>query len=145
MNTTAIINIARQQLGLDEDTYRALLVRVTGVASLRAMSERQKLDVVNEMKRKGFRIQSSGKRVPTDVKPYVRKIYALWNNCYKLGVIEDKSNAALRAFCKRQIARNSPNIVIDPDLLSYAQASIVIETLKVMEKRGLASKAKGAA
>jgi hypothetical protein len=53
-----------------------------------------------------------------------------------LGVIEDKSNAALRAFCKRQLARNSPNVVIDPDLLTYVQASIIIETLKKMEARG---------
>ena len=38
MNSTAIINIAKGQLGLDEDDYRALLVRVTGVSSLRKMS-----------------------------------------------------------------------------------------------------------
>ncbi|WP_245483827.1 hypothetical protein [Rhizobium ruizarguesonis] len=48
MNTIAVINIARQQLGIEEAAYRDLLTRVAGVASLRAMSERQRLAVVKE-------------------------------------------------------------------------------------------------
>ena len=32
MNHTAIINIAKSQLGMDEDDYRAMLVRVTASA-----------------------------------------------------------------------------------------------------------------
>ncbi|OJY36345.1 MAG: hypothetical protein BGP11_08345 [Rhodobacterales bacterium 65-51] len=136
MNSIQIINIAKGQLGMVEDDYRAMLVRVTGQASLRQMSERQRIDVLDHMKKMGFRVQSGGKRVPSDVPGYIKKLYAVWLNCHKLGVIEDKSNAALRAFCKRQLARNSPNVVIDPDLLTYVQASIVIETLKKMEARG---------
>lgn len=136
MNTIQIINIAKGQLGMVEDDYRAMLVRVTGLASLRQMSERQRIDVLDHMKKMGFRVQSGGKRVPSDVPGFIKKLYAVWHSCHQLGVIEDKSNAALRAFCKRQLARNSPNVVIDPDLLTYVQASIIIETLKKMEARG---------
>lgn len=139
MNTTAIINIARQQLGLDEDTYRALLVRVTGTASLRMMSERQKIDVIEELKAKGFKVKKSGRTLPTSVKPYIRLIHALWSNCARVGVIENGSREALRAFCKRFVAHGHDGVVVDPDLLSYAQATPIIEALKKMEARGKAA------
>ncbi|TCT37446.1 gp16 family protein [Martelella mediterranea] len=130
MNTTAIINIAKQQLGLEEDAYRALLVRVTGRDSLRAMSERQRIDVVEEMKRRGFRVRSGGKSLPVSTRPYIRMIHALWKSCHRRGVISDGSRKALRAF----VSARSPKE--DPDLLTYDEASPIIEALKVMETRG---------
>ena len=138
MNTMAIINIARGQLGLEEGDYRALLVRVTGKASLRQMTERQRIDVVEELKRKGFRVRKSGRTLPPSVKPYVRLIHALWSSCHRLGVIEDGSRAALRAFCKRFLAHGDDGVAVDPDLLSYGQATPIIEALKKMEARGRA-------
>ena len=142
MNYTAIINIAKQQLGLDEDDYRAMLLRVTGVASLRAMSDRQKIAVLDELKRLGFRVTSSGKRLPASVKPYIRLIHALWKSCHRAGAIENGSREALRAFCKRFVAHGDDTVAVDPDLLSYSQATPIIEALKKMEAR---AKAKGAA
>lgn len=139
MNTVAIINIAKGQLGLDDTTYRALLQRVTGVASLRIMTERQKIAVLEEMKRQGFKVKVGGKKLPASVKPYVRMIYALWSKCYRLGVIEDASRPALRAFCKRFVAHGINNAVVDPDMLSYQQAEPIIEALKRMEARGKAA------
>lgn len=141
MNTTQIINIAKGQLGLDEDTYRALLMRVTGVASLRAMTERQRLDVLDEMKRQGFRIrQKAGRPLPAATKPYIRLIHALWASCHRAGAIEDGSRKALRAFCQRFVAPGDATIVTDPDLLTWAQASPVIQALKKMEARAKARK-----
>jgi phage gp16-like protein len=136
VNANAIINIARTQLGLEEDDYRALLLRVTGAASLRAMSERQKIAVLDELKRLGFRVKSGGKSLPASVKPYVRLIHALWKNCHRLGVIENGSRTALRAFCKRFVAHGVDGIAVDPDLLSHDQATPIIEALKKMEARG---------
>lgn len=138
MNTIAIINIAKSQLGLDEVAYRAMLVRVTGQESLRAMSETQRVAVVEELKRKGFRIKAGGKKLPISVKPYVRMIHALWANCYRLGVIEDRSRPALRTFCKRFVSPGD-NVEVDPDLLTSQQATPIIEALKAMEMRGRAA------
>lgn len=134
MNTTAIINIAKGQLGLEEDDYRALLVRVTGLASLRAMSERQRIDVVEELKRKGFKMRPAkgGKALPVSVKPYVRLIHALWSSCHRHGAVEKGSREALRAFCNRFAPAG---VIYDPDLLSYEQAAPIIEALKKMEAR----------
>lgn len=140
MNTIAIINIAKGQLKMAEDDYRALLLRITGKNSLRAMNERQKIDVLDEMKRLGFRVKVSGKKLPASVKPYVRMIHALWNNCHKLGEVKDRSPAALRAFCKRFVAHGEDGVIVDPDMLSYAQASPIIEALKKIEKRGKAAR-----
>ena len=135
MKHTAIINIAKTQLGMDEDDYRAMLNRVTGLASLRAMSERQLLDVIDELKRMGFRVTARGKRLPASTKPYIRLIHALWKSCHRAGAIENGSREALRAFCKRFVAHGDDSVAVDPDLLSYEQATPIIEALKKMEAR----------
>jgi len=136
MNATAIINIAKAELGLEEDDYRALLIRVTGESSLRAMSDRQKTAVLDELKRLGFKVRTRGKALPASFKPYVRMIHALWKNCHRLGVVENGSREALRAFCKRFVAHGYEGVAVDPDLLSYDQATPIIEALKKMEARG---------
>ncbi|MFB2531013.1 phage protein GemA/Gp16 family protein [Paracoccus sp. p3-h83] len=140
MNHTAIINIAKGQLGLDEDDYRALLIRVTGKPSLRQMSDRQKIDVIEEMKRRGFRIRTKGRMLPPSTKPYVRLIHALWKSCHRAGAIENGSREALRAFCHRFVAHGDDKIGVDPDLLTHEQATPIIKALREMEAR-----AKGAA
>ncbi|MFK4060293.1 gp16 family protein [Brucella anthropi] len=141
MNSKAVINIACQQLGLDEDVKRAMYVRVTGCDSLRAMTERQMLAVVEELKRRGFRVKSGGKKLPVSTKPYVRLIHALWRSCHRNGIIRDGSRSALRTFVKSNapvIGNQTPPD--DPDFLTAEQATPIIEALKAMEKRGVASK-----
>ena len=101
MNTIAIINIAKGQLAMAEDDYRAVLERVTGLTSLRAMTEAQKLAVIEEMKRLGFRVKAGGHKLPASVRPHVRLIHALWASCHRLGVIESRTPAALRAFWEK--------------------------------------------
>ncbi|MCA1492722.1 regulatory protein GemA [Ensifer sp. NBAIM29] len=129
MNTHAVINIAKKDLRLDEEAYRAILVRITGLASVKAMSERQRLAVVEEMKRLGFRVRRGSKKLPASTKPYVRLIHALWNSCHRNGVIEDGSRAALRSFVRARAE------VDDPDFLTFAQAEPIISALKAMEAR----------
>ncbi|WP_028710397.1 regulatory protein GemA [Paracoccus pantotrophus] len=141
MNSIAIINIAKGQLGLHEDDYRAMLVRVTGKASLRQMSERQKIAVIDELKRLGFRVRSGGKALPVAHKPYIRLIHALWKSCHRHGAIENGSREALRAFCKRFVAHGDDKIGVDPDLLTHDQATPIIKALREMEARAKGSSA----
>lgn len=139
MNTFAVINIAKKDLGLDEETYRDALQRVTGKQSLRDMTEAQRLAVVDDFKTKGFVIKRGGKpignRAGFSKKKYVRLIHALWASCAKLDVIDDGSKKALRSFVAAQTEKRGARID-DPDFLTYEQASPIIETLKSMEKRG---------
>ncbi|PZO64587.1 MAG: regulatory protein GemA [Paracoccus denitrificans] len=140
MNHIAIINIAKAELGLSEDDYRALLVRVTGKASLRTMSERQKISVIEEFKRCGFKIKVKGRALPQAHKPYIRLIHALWKSCHQAGAVENGSREALRAFCKRFVAHDDGSVAVDPDFLSHAQATPIITALKGMEARAKEAK-----
>lgn len=131
MNTHALINIARKDLGLDDDTYRALLLRITGKSSLREMSERERLGVVADLKRRGFKPKSRpGKSFPNATKAYIRLVHALWKSCALKGVVQDGSRPALRTFVQNRTG------VSDPDFLTFEQASPLIDTLKAMEARG---------
>jgi phage gp16-like protein len=133
-----LLHVGRRELGLEEDDWRAILRRVAGQDSLRAMSDGQRQAVLDELKRLGFRPRAGRdkRRHPPSAKPYVRLVHALWRSCHRLGVVEDGSRGALRAFCKRFIAHGNDAVAVDPDLLSYDQARPVIEALKAMEARG---------
>lgn len=54
-----LIQIARRQLGMEDDTYRALLERVAGVSSSTKLTPRQIGRVLAELERLGW--QSTGK------------------------------------------------------------------------------------
>ena len=136
MDPIKIIHVARRELGMVEEAYRLMLERVTGFASLRAMSDRQKIDVIDELKRMGFRIKSGGHTLPKAFAPHSRQIHALWKSCHRLGIIENPSRDALRAFCKRFVAPGNETVAVDPDLLSREQAKPVIAALRAMEARG---------
>lgn len=146
MNTFAVINVARTQLGLDEETIRALYVRVTGINSLRAMSKRQRLAIVEELKRSGFVVRPGKKSAetldrirPAANRPHCRYIHALWKSCARYGVIDDGSVKALNRFCKKFVAPHDDKIAVDVDFLSKDQADPVISALKAMEQRGKAA------
>jgi hypothetical protein len=135
----ALLHVARRELGFEEEDWRAMLTRVTGLSSLRAMDEAQRQAVLAELKRLGFRLRRTrgGRAAPVAAKPYQRQIHALWRSCHALGEIENGSREALRAFCKRFVAHGVTAVSVDPDLLSWEQARPVIEALKRIEARGI--------
>lgn len=71
--------------------------------------------------------------MPAATKPYIRMIHALWGGLYRKGIVRDRSRKALRSFCSRYLPAG---VSTDPDFLTFAQASPVIEALKAMERRG---------
>ena len=81
-NLKAQIHIARTQLEMEEEAYRALLKRVTGKASASArdLTLRQLIDVRDEMKRLGFVVRSKKHPKPkagNDKQALVDKVGAL--------------------------------------------------------------------
>lgn len=130
MNSFAVVNIARKDLDMEDDDYRALLTRVTGKSSLREMSERERLAVVDELKKLGFKVRSRPRKsFPNATKAYIRLIHALWKSCAMKGVVEDATRSALRKFVENRTG------VSDPDFLTFEQAGPVIDALKAMELR----------
>lgn len=123
----AQIHVAKAQLGMDDDDYRALLERVTGKRSSAVLTEPQRRAVIEEMKRRGFKTKGRGRRPSS--KPYVRLVFALWGELKREGVWRQDDVSSLRAFTKRMAG------VDDPEFMTYAEATKVIEALKKMRDR----------
>jgi len=99
----AAIHIAKKQLGLDDDTYRAKLEKITGKASVKFMTETERQTVLTVFRNEGFAPapSSAGKRKPLTGK-FAKKLQALWIAGWNLGVVGQRDDAALLAFVTRQ-------------------------------------------
>jgi hypothetical protein len=101
MSALAAIHVAKKQFGLDEDTYRAVLVRVTGKGSTREMSEAERQRVVEEFRKRGFQKASNGSRKPLEGR-FAKKLQALWIAGWNLGVFRSREDSALVEFVRHQ-------------------------------------------
>nr|WP_298797465.1 regulatory protein GemA [uncultured Acetobacter sp.] len=116
------LHVGRKQLGLEDADYRALLQRVTGKTSSTQCSEGELDLVLKEMKRVGFKTsRPSGK-------PWVRKVYALWDEMGPL-LRSGGTREALRAYVLRMTKVSAPEFLDEPT------ARKVIEGLKAWQKR----------
>lgn len=122
----AAIHSGCKQLGIDEDARRAIYARVTGKASLKLMSPGEKEAVVGELRRLGFKLASrrpngrarlSGK--------FAGKLQALWITAYNLDIVDNRDDAALEAFIRRQTGLERERF-----LYHASDAAKVIEALK---------------
>ena len=125
----AKVHIAKKQLQLGDDDYRAVIFRLTGNISAGDCTEAELVKVVEEFGRKGFSTNArpAGPR-PAD-HPSARKARALWISLHQLGAIENPSEQALEAFARRQLKC---------DRLQWADQALtyrLIEALKAIAKR----------
>ena len=123
----AKVHIAKKDLGLTDENYRAILVRITGKASSADCSERQLEQLLAEFRRLGW-IPKKGAN-PISDKPFVRKIYALWKEAGVVGAVYNASKDDLRTFVMRQTGKSAP------EFLGPADANKVSEALKAMIAR----------
>ncbi|MRN51167.1 DUF1018 domain-containing protein [Brucella sp. 10RB9214] len=124
MRTTAAIHVAKKQLDLDDDTYRAICIRITGKHSSAAMTEGERLKLIDEFRRQGFKPASKGPRKRLEGK-FAGKLQALWIAGWNLGVFDNPADEALLAFVKRQTKIDHVRFVHD-----WADARIAIESIK---------------
>lgn len=123
----ASLHIARKDMALEEESYRALLYRVTCQTSAKELTEEQLRSVLAEFERLGWK-KARFRRFAAGNRPDVRKVFAIW------GSLRDHlecrgSRAGLRAFVERQVG------VADPNFLNQTQTRQVIEALKAMQRR----------
>lgn len=109
------IQTGRRKLGMDDETYRALLADVSGgKTSSKELNACQLKEALRRMREAGF-------RSATD--PQFRKIKSLWLSMYDEGMVRSKSDQAIAAYVRR-ITKKAVNSCGVKDLQR------VIETLK---------------
>ena len=119
------IHAAKAAAGLDDDAYRDMLaVQTGGKRSAKDCTDSQLRQVLAHLNAASG--QPSFK--PSD-DPQVRKIYALWGNLKRRGVLDNPTKTGLRAFCAR-MANLRQDATTDPEFLDSVQCRVVIEALK---------------
>ena len=104
-SSIAAIHVAKKQLGLEDDVYRAKLYNITGKRSAKDMTEGERQNVLKVLRKEGFEPKPAERRQDGRQKltgKYVKKLQALWIAAWNLGLIENRDDAALLAFVKRQ-------------------------------------------
>lgn len=123
----AQIHIARQQLGLDDDTYRAVLREVCGVASSAELDFRGRSTLLAHFKARGWK-NKSPRRAKHPHKPVAvgqpGLLRVLWSELAEEGRVRTNTDEALGAWLKN---RKMPE---RPEWLSAQQLNTAIEALK---------------
>jgi phage gp16-like protein len=129
----AKVHVAKKELGLLDDDYRAMLIRVTGKPSSAQCSPAELRALLDEMKAKGFKAKpATGRRggaAAAADHPVARKARALWVSLHHLGAIANPSEQALEAFARRQLK------VAKLQWADQAQGYKLIEALKAIGER----------
>ncbi|VFZ07977.1 gp16 family protein [Klebsiella pneumoniae] len=129
-----VIHIARRDLHLDDDTYRALLGSVVpGKSSCREMTIIELQGVIQALEAKGFKSkpQRRSKRrmsAPSDVS---LKIRAIWKTMFNQGFVRDGSDIGLDRFVRRHTRiRNGGEGVSSLEWLRADAEDNLLESLK---------------
>ncbi|UWU13251.1 regulatory protein GemA [Rhizobium sullae] len=104
-SSIAAIHVAKKQLGLDDETYRAKLSLITGKQSAKEMSESERQKVLTVFRNEGFSQSVVARRSNGRQKlsgKYAPKLQALWIAAWNLGIVRNRDDDALLAFVKRQ-------------------------------------------
>jgi hypothetical protein len=131
-SSIAAIHVAKKQLGLDDETYRAKLTVITGKPSVKDMSEDERQKVLTVFRSEGFK-PAVARRPDGRQKlsgRYAAKLQALWIAGWNLGVFKNRDDAALEAFIKRQTGLDAVRFCRDPQ-----DAEKAIEAMKAWMAR----------
>ncbi|MBO9419173.1 regulatory protein GemA [Labrenzia sp. R4_2] len=121
MSAFARIHVLKRQAALDEASYRDLMERETGKRSAKDLNASERQTFIRALNR----LQPAAKRAAQTNGPYAKKLQALWIAGYNLGVIDNRSDRALRVFLKRQTGLDHSRFLRNPQ-----DADKAIEALK---------------
>ena len=138
VNNIAAIHTLKSKLQLSDDDYRALLRQLTGQASSKDCTPAQQQQVRDHLQKLAERmgVASAARRAGFEVRvkaasPRERKVWAIWLDMARRGLVHNKSAQALDAFVQRQTGVSALR------WCSAAQLDAVIEALKLWQKRGV--------
>ena len=136
------IHVLKGKLSLSDDDYRALLIQLTGHSSSKAMTQPQRRTVREHLQRLAARMgieQPATRQRPLPdaqfaqakaaASPRERKVWALWHQLHRDGLVDNPSAAALNAWVKRQVGVDALRFCTGPQL------DTLIEALKAWGER----------
>ena len=136
------IHVLKGKLRLSDDDYRALLIQLTGHSSSKAMTQPQRRTVREHLQRLAARMgieQPATRQRPLPdaqfaqakaaASPRERKVWALWHQLHRDGLVDNPSAAALNAWVKRQVGVDALRFCTGPQL------DTLIEALKAWGER----------
>lgn len=139
-----LVHVARRELGLDEPTYRAILLAQGGGESLAAMPIDGMTKVLDYLKAQGFKVRVTKDDRKQATGPGAAKVRALWLFLHELGAVRDPSEAAMTTYVQRmakvddvQWMRGERYVKSNPRKDWQGRAELVIETLKKWAMRYL--------
>lgn len=109
---TKLIHTGRRALGLDDETYRAMLENITGLRSCgdKKMTQKNMTAVLTRMRELGFEAapKSSVKskaapKTPLATPRQLGRVRGLWQRMYAFAIVHDSSDRALDAYCRRML------------------------------------------
>lgn len=141
-----LIHIAKRQLGLDDETYRALLITETKKSSCSKMRKHELEKVYDALKQKGFNYtcikKGSAPAVKTaDWRGDIKKIRAIWITMGHQGFISDSRDRPLDAFVERMTKKFTGGLGIKT--LAWLDSNLaqhVLESLKNWHIREMVDK-----
>lgn len=126
----AKIHMAKKDLAMTDDSYRALIKRITKgrTNSSAELTTTERVVLLAEFKRLGWHPKRSRKHSPERT-GLASKITATWIDMSKRGLLRDGSERALGHYCKRMTGKHSV------DWLTIKEAQKLLESLKQWESR----------
>ena len=139
-NHIAAIHVLKSKLQLSDDDYRALLKTLTQKTSSKDLTDKERQAVRDHMQALAVRMgvaKPSSRRAPrsfaqakAQASPRERKVWALWNQLGRDGVVHNTSAAALNAWVERTVHVSALRFA------NSAQLDTLIEALKAWQQRG---------
>ncbi|MEZ8190665.1 gp16 family protein [Vibrio sp. 1F279] len=133
-NLLKLVQIAKRDLAMEDDSYRDVLEQCTGKRSAKGLNDIQLTKVLDRMKSLGFK----PKRKPQARAPEVTKIRAIWHTMHKQGFIRNANDVAIDAYVKRMTTASNGRGIEKAVWLKSAQAAEVLEALKKWHYRLMA-------
>lgn len=141
-NHTAAIHVLKAKLSMSDDDYRVLLSALTGKTSSKGMSAAEQSKVRDHMQHLAERTgvtpatthrqqltREEFAKAKAAASPKERKVWALWHQLHRDGLVENSSRAALDAWVQRQVGVAGLRFATGPQL------DTLIEALKGWESR----------
>lgn len=139
---TSAIHVLKSKLRLTDEDYRALLLQLTKKSSSKDMSEAERQHVRDHLQKLAERmgvVEPSQRRPFTPAKfdqvkaaasPKERKVWALWHQLGRDGLVQNTSTQALNAWVERTVHVSALQFA------NSVQLDTLIEALKAWKERG---------